>query len=389
MLTNRRVFFAGRLAAMTKRDAHGLVRQRGGTPVAKFDDEVNWIIVGELQTPGQVPLESLDEPLQQAVQQGQAELSSEREFLTALGLTDAADDVHRLYTLAMMAELFAIPLAEIRRWHRRGWLQATKEVRRLAYFDFPEVTIARLLAELVQAGATPTSIDRELAALAHPYPQVRRPLAELPLRVEGKHLLLREGASLIEPSGQRRFDFDAPPANDLTAPETPPPLVAPLEVPPQVAELLDAAAEWDEQGHLSTAADHYRAALAAGGPKAEVNFLLADVLYRLGDRSAARERYYMAVEMDENYVEARANLGCLLAEMGQTDLAVAAFEGALAYHPDYPDAHYHLARTLDELNRSGDAEQHWQAFLLLAPDSPWADEAVQRLGWDDHEAAAE
>ena len=75
--------------------------------------------------------------------------------------------------------------------------------------------------------------------------------------------------------------------------------------------------------------------------------------------------------------------------MGQTDLAVAAFEGALAYHPDYPDAHYHLARTLDELNRSGDAEQHWQAFLLLAPDSPWADEAVQRLGWDDHEAAAE
>ena len=70
--------------------------------------------------------------LQQAVQQGQAELSSEREFLTALGLTDAADDVHRLYTLAMMAELFAIPLAEIRRLLRPGGTYVM--------WDFPTAT---------------------------------------------------------------------------------------------------------------------------------------------------------------------------------------------------------------------------------------------------------
>ena len=64
----------------------------------------------------------------------------------------------------------------------------------------------------------------------------------------------------------------------------------------------------------------------------------------------------MAVELDEDYVEARANLGCVLAETGQRELAVAAFEGALRYHPDYADVHYHLARTLDELHRRDEAE---------------------------------
>jgi Tfp pilus assembly protein PilF len=52
----------------------------------------------------------------------------------------------------------------------------------------------------------------------------------------------------------------------------------------------------------------------------------------------------MAVELDEDFVEARCNLGCLLAEEGERELAVAALEGALAHHPGYADAHYHLAR---------------------------------------------
>jgi tetratricopeptide (TPR) repeat protein len=83
--------------------------------------------------------------------------------------------------------------------------------------------------------------------------------------------------------------------------------------------------------------------------------------------------------LNEDYVEARANLGCVLAESGQRDLAVAAFEGALKYHPDYADVHYHLARTLEELQQDNLAAEHWRRFLELAPDSPWAEEAKQRV----------
>ena len=87
----------------------------------------------------------------------------------------------------------------------------------------------------------------------------------------------------------------------------------------------------------------------------------------------------MAVELDEDYVEARSNLGCVLAELGQYELAVAAFEGALRSHGEYPDVHYHLARTLDELGRADEAEVHWRQFVQLSPNNPWSDEARERL----------
>jgi tetratricopeptide (TPR) repeat protein len=130
---------------------------------------------------------------------------------------------------------------------------------------------------------------------------------------------------------------------------------------------------------LDLAAEAYRTVLAASGPRADICFQLAELLYRLGDVTAARERYYMAIELDEDFVEARANLGCVLAETGQLDLAIAAFRGTLAFHPEYPDVHYHLARALDELEQADEARSHWQQFLQLAPDSPWAEEARARL----------
>jgi len=95
---------------------------------------------------------------------------------------------------------------------------------------------------------------------------------------------------------------------------------------------------------------------------------------------AARERYFMAIELDEDHAEARANLGCVLAEMGQRELAQAALEGAIACHGEYADAHFHLARLLDEAGRDADATTHWREFLTLAPESPWQEEARTRLG---------
>ena len=89
------------------------------------------------------------------------------------------------------------------------------------------------------------------------------------------------------------------------------------------------AGQFEDEGRLDAAAETYRAAMAAGGPTAEINFLLAELLYQMQDLCAARERYYMAIELDEDYVEARANLGCVLAELGEPELAVAAFRQRL------------------------------------------------------------
>jgi tetratricopeptide (TPR) repeat protein len=270
-----------------------------------------------------------------------------------------------------------------------------REVHRLPYFDFQEVATARRLAQLLAAGASPAVIEKQLAELARFVPEVERPLAQLAVIVEGRQLLLRQGEGLIEPGGQLRLDFEAAESvstpgdhgdggtgitslvdrfseSELTSPE----------------EMLRLASQLEDEGQLEAAAEMYRATLAAAGPSAEVCFLLAELLYRLGDVPAARERYYMAIELDEDYVEARANLGCVLAEMGQLELAVAAFQGALEFHRDYPDVHYHLARTLDELGWADEADRHWREFLTLAPGSPWADEAHERIGARGDGAAA-
>jgi tetratricopeptide (TPR) repeat protein len=287
-------------------------------------------------------------------------------------------EIMRLYTAAMLAELLNVPVAAIRRWHRRRFLHACQTVRRLPYFDFVEVGIARHLAALLRAGCSLRTIDRRLVEFARQVPELARPLADPAVVVVGKRLFLRKGEELAEPGGQMLIDFDAS-AEEVAALEFAAPRVLAFDESP-VSDLQQAAQDWEDQGELAQAAEAYRVLLALDGPTADGNFALADLLYRMGDLAAARERFYMAIELDEEYVEARANLGCVLAEKGELQLAVAAFEGALKFHPDYADVHFHLANALDHLDRPAEAEAHWRRFLELAPESPWAEAAKGRLG---------
>jgi tetratricopeptide (TPR) repeat protein len=108
--------------------------------------------------------------------------------------------------------------------------------------------------------------------------------------------------------------------------------------------------------------------------------MLAELLYRAGDLTAARERYYMTIELDADHVRARTSLGCVLAELDERDLAFAALEGVLRQEPGYADAHWHIAGVLTSLGREDEAHRHLRRFLTLAPDSPWAAQARDRLG---------
>jgi tetratricopeptide (TPR) repeat protein len=390
LLVGERVALVGKLAGMSKREAQQLVREHGGTLVER-DASATLIVIGENELPiGAASLdESFDSAVREAVDRGTAQIISETQLWQRLGLVEHEQHLHRLHTPAMLARLLGVEVSVIRRWQRRGWIVPAREVRRLAYFDFQEVATARRLTELLAAGMSAAEIEKKLAALARYLPDVKRPLAQLSVIVEGKQLLVRQGDELVEAGGQLHFDFGAP--GDVETATVPASVAFASEIlaladragqglPTTPDEMVQLAGQLEDEGRVEAAAEMYRAAMAAGGPSAEICFLLAELLYRMHDVTAARERYYMAIEMDEDYVEARANLGCVLAELGEQELAIAAFEGALLYHDDYPDVHYHLGRILDEVGRGDEAESHWRAFLRLAPSSPWADEARQRLG---------
>lgn len=390
LLEGDRVVLVGRLASMSKRDATQLIREHGGTVVDRSSGNATWIVIGEAELPIldlSDAEEWLDAETREAADEGRVRVATETQLWQHLGMVDADHDIHRLYTPAMLADLLSVDIGTIRRWHRRGLIKPAQVVRRLPYFDFQEVATARRLAEMLAAGIKAGALERKLADLARYLPDVERPLAQLSVIIEGKEILLRQGDGLVEPGGQLRFDFSAAegpePESDRQHQPAPVSLSAEQAHADRLAQSPDdicrLAAELEDEGQLATAAEMYRAAMAVGGPKAEICFQLAELLYRQGDIAGARERYYMTIELDEDYVEARANLGCVLVESGQIDLAVAAFEGALTYHEDYADVHYHLARALDQLGREGEADEHWRRFLDLAPDSPWAEQAHSRL----------
>ena len=392
-LAGRHVMLVGKLASMSRRDAERLIREGGGQLVDRAGDDVDLIVASDETADAKrlaVNRDLLDDDLRARIASGDVEVLHESDLWARLGLVESGPGTERLYTPAMLAELVRVPIAAIRQWHLRGALQAKREVRRLAYFDFEEVHVARKLAQLLHAGCSLSAVNRQLQALSRMLAGSPRPLTDPAVVVEGRRLFIRREEGLAEPTGQLLIDFDV--AKTVAADEA-----SPVAIPfvaqdmlrhssadrgahPRAAEDLRAlAAELEGNGQLQQTTEVYRAILFSGESSAEDHFALAELLYLGNDLSAARERYYMAIELDEDFVEARSNLGCVLAEQGETGLAEAAFRGALEYHPDYADAHYHLARLLDREQRLAEASCHWQLFMNLAPASPWADEARERL----------
>ena len=391
--------FVGKLGGVNRKEARSVVRRLQGTMVDPIDHSVDLIVVGADVFPSADPERLLDDSILQAVAEQKIEVINETQFWQIAGVVEQESEVGKLYTPAMLAELLQVPMTTIRRWHRRGLITPTRQVKKLPYFDFEEITSARRIAALIASGMNSTQIEKQLSQLAELYPDLQRPLSQLSIIVEGRKILLRQGEGLVEPSGQKRLDFDTVDATDRSDDE---PLatisfasvtgnglqgVAEAESGFSVGasgqrtktDFLQLAIELEDEGEFRSAIDVYRSLSLAQGPSADVSFRMAELLYQVNDLAAARERYSMAVEFDEAFVEARANLGCVLVELGQTELALATFEGALEHHPDYPDVHFHLARLLDEIGSDQKAWQHWARFLELTPSGPWADEARLRI----------
>lgn len=113
---------------------------------------------------------------------------------------------------------------------------------------------------------------------------------------------------------------------------------------------------------------------------ADVNFHLADALYRSGSVEAAIERYHCAIEFAPDFIEAWTQLGCLLAEVKSWGPAEESLQAAIAIHPSNPDALLHYAQLLDETSRPDEAAAMWERYLQHDSRGPWADHARRRLG---------
>ncbi len=392
-LQDKRVAFAGKLGALSRKEAMQVVRLHGGTPLERMSGDIDMVIIGADQLPHQDMMDLLSGSVRNGIRQGTISLIHEHELWQQIGVIGESTNV-QLYTPAMLADLVKTPVRNVRRWYRMGLLSCVKVAHRLPYFDFEQVQDARQLTAWIGKGARPNDIRKQLTSFA-PW-VLNRSLMDLDLVVDGRRLLLRQGSQLLSSSGQLHLDFERLEASAPIPEESTVSMVSAVRPPGDSRagltsldgpdshwtrdEMLQAAEELEDAGELEQSIEWYRTILARFGLHAEICFQLAELLYRSGDTSAARERYYNAIEIDEDFIEARANLGCVLAETGQIELAIASFQGALSRDDRYPDVHYHLARSLDEIGDHEQSVKHWIRFLQLSPQSPWAEEALERLG---------
>lgn len=310
------------------------------------------------------------------------------ELFDSSSIQDHHESTLQMYTPAMMAQMLEIPVRAIRLWSRAGLIQPSQVVMKVPYFNYSVLALANRFAQWMRQGLTAHGLVKQLSDLARLRGGDMSDAAALPLTLDGKRLVLSHGSLRLEASGQMQLCFEEPGQLSEWEPITlkfAPQLEASADTSSsnRLLAMLDAAVEAEDAEDLEMATRCYHAVLAEFGPNAEVCFQLAEVLYRQADLGAARERYMMALELEPGLVEARANLGCVLAEYGQNELAIEVFQAALQQYPDYADVHFHLARLLDILGQPEAAITHWQRFVELAPASPWSEEALARLSEHD------
>ncbi len=381
VLRGEKVAFTGTLASMTHKQAAERVVEHGGEAVANVSQSTTLLVIGEegwpLEADGRISVKL--EQAHQLRERGHAlRLLNESEWLQALGLESPAQRQTQLYTPAMLSQILKLSVHEIRRWERLGLIHAVKRVYRLPYFDFREVSEARRLSELVGSGVPVERIVDGFKRLNALKP-MQRTLDQLQILASDRKLVYRDSTGLVDSvTGQRLIDFD---------PDQPTEAEPEIVALPPPKPVFRTAAEWRHEGcrladdhELEAAVDAFRQALALEPADSTTQYHLAEVLYRLDNRHGAIERYYAAVELDREFIEAWTQLGCVLAETEQSDSAVIAFQKALATHPDFPDAHFHLAEALRHTGRLDEAQSHWEIYLQFDQHGPWAETARQRLG---------
>ncbi|MSR58729.1 MAG: tetratricopeptide repeat protein [Planctomycetaceae bacterium] len=382
-LAGERVAFTGTLASMTHKQAQARVAESGGTATDHVSRQTTMLVVGEegwpLEPDGAASVKLLQ--VERWRNEGlDIRIVREAEWLGFVGLDAHRRDVERLYTPAMLSQMLGIPVTTIRRWERLRLIKPVSRVFRLPFFDVREVAGARRLSELVEAGVSIAEIQSGLDQLQHWLGGIERPLAQLEILARDQEVLYRDAHGRLKTvAGQRLFDFDGP-AIDAALPASVPFVTSePDRGHWKAHDWFEEGRRLAEEGTLAAAVEAYRLSLMDDYDAPEVQFHLAETLYRLENPRGALERYHIAAELDHNYLEAWTQIGCLHAELGELDSAGDAFRVALDVHPDYPDAHLHLAEVLHQSGRTAEAIAHWRKYLEFNSRGPWAEAARGRL----------
>lgn len=374
-LQGAKIALTGRFAAITQQEAAELSVRFGGEYVVGLPTRhTDYLVVGSAAPPlagDGHPTASLQRARHLQSCGYSIEIITEEAFLSKLGLVEHDAAVHQRYTVAQLSRIVGVSRDRIRSWVRLGLIEPVQTVHRLDFFDYQQVTTAKLLCELV-AGGLPLSRIREGLQRMHGWLSgMDRPLCQLSVLEQNGRLLVRlNDGRLAETSGQLQLEFPDPDADCALA----------MQAASKTADdWFQEALEYENEGDFSAAAAAYQEAILLEPNDPILHFNLGNTLYATDRRQDAVDHFRQAVELDVEYVEAWNNLGTVLAELDEYDDSIVAFHRALAVFPLYADAHFNLGDVFAAIGQEEDACRHWRQYLQLDPKSPWADDVRQRL----------
>ncbi len=373
-LGKARVVFTGKLASMTRQEAHQVVKQAGGEPGTTVSRQTSMLVVGMEGWP-LLPDGTVSNKLRRAEEINEKyhsiQIISELAFLELAGLEERKSRLKKTYSLAEVCRLLKLEPETLRHWEQFSLISS--EAGR---YDFQDILTLRMIGALLQQGVRRETIASSIRGLTSIMPDTDRPLAQLRILVENPRTLLADfGGNRITPEGQLVFNFDIFSRTE--------PLV--IELPS--SELT--APEWFERGQileeeedLEGAERAYLKALALQPHFPEAYFNLGNVLREMDRLGVAEQAYQTCVVQDPSFAEGWYNLADVQEVRGRTGEAVQSLTVALQLAPSFADAHFNLAACLQKTGRKEEANQHWSSYLKLDPSSQWAEVARRRLGMD-------
>jgi tetratricopeptide (TPR) repeat protein len=367
-LEGARIAITGKLASLPRPQVVELIRSRGGVVVSDVDHLTTILVVGQdgwpLQKDGR--LTSRLEKARRLQETHPITILSEAELLARLGVEPSSSGQKGLST-AELADVLQVSGVCIRAWVRAGLLQPQETIDGVHYFDFQQVRWAKSLRAFAKSGVANRRIAQSLNRLRQWLPNLGPGSVPAVLGDDGRMAVRLEDGTLVDPTGQALFDFSEKQER------------AAVTYSSKGRDWFQIGRAMEKAGEFDEAARAYREALVERGPDATTCFNLANVLYALGHREQAVERFRQVVELAPRFVEAWNNVGIVLCELGQYEEAVTALMTVLEIDPNYADAHYSLGDILEQIGRRGEALKHWQAYLNHDNASRWADYARTRI----------